>query len=118
MLRPWDVKIHIRRNSRTAVFLQIAHALIEEIRRGRLAPGSALPGTRELAESLRVNRKTVVQAYDELTAQGWLAAERTRGTFIATIVDRHIGARFRQTKRNRASNAAAAAGDERYPPFE
>lgn len=84
MLRPWDVKISIRRNSRTAVFLQIAHALIEEIRRGRLPPGSALPGTRELAESLRVNRKTVVQAYDELTAQGWLGAERTRGTFVSS----------------------------------
>jgi len=53
MLRPWTLKIRIRRDSRIAVFLQIAHALIEEIRRGRLAPGSALPGTRELAESLR-----------------------------------------------------------------
>lgn len=84
MLRPWEFKIRIRRNSRTAVFLQIAHALIEEIRRGRLAPGSALPGTRELAESLDVNRKTVVQAYEELTAQGWLAAERTRGTFVSS----------------------------------
>jgi GntR family transcriptional regulator/MocR family aminotransferase len=84
LLRPWNVKIHIRRNSRTAVFLQIAHALIEEIRRGRLAPGSALPGTRELAEGLSINRKTVVQAYDELTAQGWLSAERTRGTFVSS----------------------------------
>lgn len=84
MLRPWELKIRIRRDSRTAVFLQIAHALIEEIRRGRLAPGSALPGTRELAESLEVNRKTVVQAYDELAAQGWLATEQTRGTFVSS----------------------------------
>jgi GntR family transcriptional regulator/MocR family aminotransferase len=84
MLRPWTLKIRIRRDSRIAVFLQIAHALIEEIRRGRLAPGSALPGTRELAESLHVNRKTVVQAYDELAAQGWLATERTRGTFVSS----------------------------------
>ncbi len=84
MLRPWEFKIRIRRDSRTAVYLQIAHALIEEIRRSRLAPGSALPGTRELAESLDVNRKTVIQAYDELTAQGWLATERTRGTFVSS----------------------------------
>jgi GntR family transcriptional regulator/MocR family aminotransferase len=64
--------------------LQIAHALIVEIRRGRLTPGSALPGTRELAESLDVNRKTIVQAYDELTAQGWVATDRTRGTFVSS----------------------------------
>ncbi|HEY3919693.1 MAG TPA: PLP-dependent aminotransferase family protein [Stellaceae bacterium] len=69
---------------RTAVYLQIAHALIEEIRRGRLAPGSALPGTRELAESLEINRKTIVQAYDELAAQGWVATDRTRGTFVSS----------------------------------
>jgi GntR family transcriptional regulator/MocR family aminotransferase len=69
---------------RTAVYLQIAHALIEEIRGGRLTPGSALPGTRELAESLDVNRKTIVQAYDELTAQGWVATDRNRGTFVSS----------------------------------
>ena len=91
MLRPWEFKIAIRRRSRIAVYLQIVHALIEEIRRGRLAPGAALPGTRELAESLDVNRKTVVQAYDELEAQGWLKTERTRGTFVSSelpIVER------------------------------
>ncbi|HEX3973341.1 MAG TPA: PLP-dependent aminotransferase family protein, partial [Stellaceae bacterium] len=66
------------------MYLQIAHALIVEIRRGRLTPGSALPGTRELAESLDVNRKTIVQAYDELTAQGWVATDRTRGTFVSS----------------------------------
>jgi GntR family transcriptional regulator/MocR family aminotransferase len=78
------LRILIRRDLRTAVYLQIAHALIVEIRRGRLIPGSALPGTRELAESLDVNRKTIVQAYDELTAQGWVATDRTRGTFVSS----------------------------------
>jgi DNA-binding transcriptional regulator YhcF (GntR family) len=36
LLRPWDFKISIRRSSQTPVYLQIAHALIGEIRRGRL----------------------------------------------------------------------------------
>lgn len=73
----------IRHGGRTAVYQQVAHALIEEIRRGRLAPGSALPGTRSLAENLGVNRKTVIEAYDELAAQGWVNADRTRGTFVS-----------------------------------
>jgi GntR family transcriptional regulator/MocR family aminotransferase len=84
VLRPWDFKIAIHRGGRNAVYLQIAYALIEEIRRGRLAPGAALPGTRELAESLAINRKTAVEAYDELSAQGWVKTDRTRGTFVSS----------------------------------
>src|ERR1700742_4345107 len=83
MLRPWDLKIVIRRNG-GAIAVQIVQAIIEEIRRGRLTPGSPLPGTRELAEDLGVNRKTVVLAYDELTAQGWLSPEKSRGTFVSS----------------------------------
>lgn len=84
MLRPWEFKISVRRDSSTPVYLQIVHALIDEIRRGRLSSGAALPGTRELAEGLEVNRKTVVEAYRELEAQGWVQSERTRGTFVSS----------------------------------
>src|SRR6201996_8112110 len=92
MLRPWDFKILIRRGSKAAVFLQIAHALIDEIKRGRLAPGTALPGSRELAESLDINRKTVIQAYAELEAQGWVTTEKTRGTFVSAHLPQRQGA--------------------------
>jgi len=83
MLRLPEIRITIDRAQKTAPYLQIAHAIIEEIRRGRLQPGSALPGTRELADSIEVNRKTVILAYDELIAQGWLTPERARGTFVS-----------------------------------
>src|ERR1700743_3005033 len=84
MLRPWDLAISLSKNSKTAAFLQITHAIIGEIKRGRLAPGTALPGSRELAEKLRINRKTVMQAYQELEAQGWVTSEKTRGTFVSS----------------------------------
>lgn len=84
MLRPWDFKIVIRRRAATAAYLQIVHAIIDEIRPGRLAPGSALPGTRDLAGKLGVNRKTVVEAYEELQAQGWVTSDSTRGTFVCS----------------------------------
>jgi GntR family transcriptional regulator / MocR family aminotransferase len=83
MLRPWNFGIVIRRNVKAAVFLQIAHAIVDDIKRGRLAPGAALPGTRELAASLNINRKTVIQTYAELEAQGWVTSEKARGTFIS-----------------------------------
>lgn len=86
MLRPWKLKVDIRRDAGTAIYLQIAQRVIDEIKRGRLVPGTALPGTRELAEDLGINRKTVVLAYDELVAQGWLSAEGKRGTFVSSAI--------------------------------
>lgn len=82
MLRKWDQKIVIRREG-GPVARQIVQAIIAEIRRGRLAPGTPLPGSRELAKTLDVNRKTVVVAYEELVAQGWLKTEQARGTFVS-----------------------------------
>src|SRR5260370_41017915 len=83
MLRPWPLPIVVDRRAGTPVGQQIVHAVIEEVRRGRLKPGTPLPGSRELGETLGVNRKTVVQAYGELEAQGWVATEPRRGTFVA-----------------------------------
>jgi GntR family transcriptional regulator / MocR family aminotransferase len=86
MLRPWDLRIVLDREAAQPAYLQIAHAIMDGIKRGRLAPGSALPGTRELAELVGVNRKTVQQAYEELLAQGWLTAEQKRGTFVSSAL--------------------------------
>lgn len=83
MLRPWKLAITLDRNSPLSVQLQIVHAVAEEIRRGRLRPGVALPGSRDLAADLGVNRKTVILAYEELVAQGWLTSEGRRGTFVS-----------------------------------
>ena len=83
MLRSWDLNLHITKSSGGVVYLQIAQQIIDEIQRGRLVPSAAMPGTRELAENLKVNRKTIVLAYDELIAQGWLTTESRRGTFVS-----------------------------------
>ena len=83
MLRPWELQIELLRNTDTSIHVQIAQKIIEEIQHGRFAVGSALPGTRELATILGVNRKTVVQAYEEMIAQGWLHSEHKRGTFVS-----------------------------------
>jgi GntR family transcriptional regulator/MocR family aminotransferase len=64
-------------------FLRIARAVSEDIRRGRLRAGDELPGSRTLAVSLGVHRNTVLAAYRELSAEGWIACERARGTFVS-----------------------------------
>jgi GntR family transcriptional regulator / MocR family aminotransferase len=84
MLRPWQLEVELVRDSTVSIHAQIANKIIEEIQDGRFAVGMALPGTRELATKLDVNRKTIVRAYEELIAQGWLNAESKRGTFVSS----------------------------------
>ncbi len=88
MLRSWDLNLHIVKSSGVVVYLQIAQQIIDEIQRGRLTPSAAMPGTRELAAKMMVNRKTIVLAYDELIAQGWLTTESRRGTFVSAKLPR------------------------------
>lgn len=85
MLRPWKIMLSERIEAARdmPLYLQIVHALIHEIQRGRLVPGTYLPSSRELARTLKVNRKTIVLAYEDLVAQGWLESRGTRGTMVA-----------------------------------
>ena len=46
------------------------------IRAGRLKPGEVVPSTRGLAADLALARATVVAAYDQLVAEGYLAARQ------------------------------------------
>ncbi|MFL1552528.1 PLP-dependent aminotransferase family protein [Pseudomonas sp. D47] len=69
-------------NTRQASYRQIAEGLVAAILDGRLPPGTLLPGTREMAKLLDVNRKTVILAYEEALTKGWLISEPRRGTFV------------------------------------
>ncbi|MBV9946485.1 MAG: PLP-dependent aminotransferase family protein, partial [Myxococcales bacterium] len=68
------------------LFLRIARGIADDLRRGRLRAGEALPGSRLLAESIGVNRNTVVAAYRELVAEGWAMARAGGGTYVAEAV--------------------------------
>lgn len=68
--------------SSTPIYLQLSRQLINAIQRGALAPGARLPGTRKLAEALKIHRKTVISALNELEAQGWIVVKPNVGTFV------------------------------------
>jgi GntR family transcriptional regulator / MocR family aminotransferase len=57
-------------------------ALRDAVRSGRLAPGSVLPPSRNLATDLGLSRNTVAEAYAELVAEGWLASRQGAGTWV------------------------------------
>jgi DNA-binding transcriptional MocR family regulator len=64
---------------------QIAAELRAAIRAGRLAAGTRLPSTRDLARDLVVSRGVVVAAYEQLIAEGFLTARRGDGTRVAPL---------------------------------
>ena len=75
----------------SAVFVRVAAAISEDIRRGALRGGDRLPSTRALAAQLAVNRNTIVAAYDELVAQGWAVTRGPGGTFVCdTLPERAV----------------------------
>jgi GntR family transcriptional regulator/MocR family aminotransferase len=62
---------------------QLESGLREAIREGRLLPNARLPSTRTLAAELGVSRRLVVDAYEQLIAEGHLVARRGSGTKVA-----------------------------------
>ncbi|MEM9036847.1 MAG: PLP-dependent aminotransferase family protein [Actinomycetota bacterium] len=58
-------------------------ALRDAVRSGRLAAGSRLPSSRALAADLGVSRGVVVEAYDQLIAEGYLHSRQGSGTVVA-----------------------------------
>jgi GntR family transcriptional regulator/MocR family aminotransferase len=63
--------------------LQLARALKKAIQRGELKAGDPLPSTRTLASSLRLARGTVIEAFEQLIAEGFFEAVRGSGTRVA-----------------------------------
>lgn len=86
MLRPWKMEIQLDNDSGKPVYLQIADAIIADIHSGRLKKGTALPGSRKLAQELNVNRNTVVEALSVLLNEEWLVSVERKGTFVADIL--------------------------------
>lgn len=62
---------------------ELARHLRSSILEGRLRPGTKLPSTRSLAQSLGCSRTLISAVYDELVAEGYLEAKRGSGTYVA-----------------------------------
>ena len=72
------------RPQRGALHEQLEQSLREQIRDGRLAPGSRLPSSRGLASQLGISRGVVLEAYAQLVAEGYLTATQGAPTRVAS----------------------------------
>lgn len=105
-MRTWDLALPIERDAAAPVVAQIARAISGHIAEGRLRPGERLPGTRDLSRILRVHRNTVLAAYGELGAEGWVQTSPSRGTFVS----REIPPALRARQAAHGARAVRAAG--------
>src|SRR5947209_4395841 len=74
--------IQLDRSQSTPLYQQICAKLREAILAGQLAEGTRLPTERALAKELRVNRTTVMNAYNQLASEGLLEGHVGRGTLV------------------------------------
>ena len=79
---PFRTSIQLDRKRPQALYLQLAHHMIQLIKGQTLGPNAKLPSSRLLAEQLGVHRKTVVACYEELLLQGWVESIPKKGTFV------------------------------------
>ena len=80
------MQIHLSRSDERPLYVQIMDAVRRGLVRGTLRPEDALPSVRDLASDLRVNPRTVSQAYAELERDGVVLVRHGKGTFIAPEV--------------------------------
>jgi GntR family transcriptional regulator len=76
------MQIHLDHHSGEPIYRQIVETIKFEVARGKLAEGDKLPSIRELANTLAINMRTVVKAYEELCHEGLAVMQQGRGVFI------------------------------------
>ena len=74
----------------TPSFHWLRNSLRTEILSGRLDPGSRLPASRDFARQYHFSRGTVLVAFDELRAEGYLEARKGSGTYVSTILPERL----------------------------
>ncbi|MDA9774451.1 PLP-dependent aminotransferase family protein, partial [Saprospiraceae bacterium] len=79
---PFTNLISINIRAERPIYLQLADQLIVHIQKGVIPQSYRLPSTRQMGILLRLNRQTIVSAYEEVANQGWIESIPYKGTFV------------------------------------
>jgi len=80
-----DLFIDLDRSRPRGLRAQVEDGLRSAIRSGRLAPGTRLPSSRALAADLDITRGVVVDAYEQLAAEGYVSSVQGSGTVVNDV---------------------------------
>jgi GntR family transcriptional regulator/MocR family aminotransferase len=76
--------------SATPLYRQLYDSLRRAILSGQLAPGTRLQSSREIAKELKVSRNTVVNAFEQLLAEGYLEGHVGSGTYVSRALPEEL----------------------------
>src|SRR5215813_8023988 len=83
-------------SSSIPLYYQVYQRLRAAILLGQLAPGTRLPSTRQMAADLGVSRNTMMSAFDQLMAEGYVEGRVGAGTFVSpTLPEELLEARLK-----------------------
>ncbi len=74
--------MHLQLDGRGPLHAQLTRALKTAVFAGRVSQGTRLPATRQLARELGVSRNTVLAAYDQLRAEGFVDGRVGSGSYV------------------------------------
>lgn len=104
-----DALIYLNPESGMSLQNQIRQNLVDGILNGSFPPGMKLPSSRKLATQLDVARNTVVGAYQQLIADGYLVSRPRSGIFVnEEILKTRVAHRGKESRAARAESAAWA----------
>jgi len=92
------------------VYIQVSQQIVNAIQRQYVTKGTILPGTRVLAQLLKVHRNTAVAIYEELASQGWVEIKPNKGTFVLDPALKIAKIKAPSQKINQAHTAAKTTG--------
>lgn len=84
------ISLDYDRQASLPLFRQLYTRIREAILSRQLEGGTQLPPTRELAEQLQVSRNTVINAFEQLIAEGYLEGRVGSGTYVARVLPEEL----------------------------
>ncbi|MDA7028429.1 PLP-dependent aminotransferase family protein [Bacillus sp. CLL-7-23] len=75
--------ISIDRSLDTSLIRQVYEQIRIRILHGELQKGERLPSTRELSSSLQISRNVIIEAYEQLVAEGYIVGQQGSGMYVA-----------------------------------
>ena len=107
--------IVISNNVSQPLHRQLYDSLRAAVLNGQLTSGSRLPSTRDLCTALSVSRNTVVTAFDQLIAEGYLESRVGDGTYVSqALPDAQLSVTRRQEAQHSRSKSMTPIFSQRF----
>lgn len=92
------------KNNEIPLYRQIYERIQTAILNGKFSSRMRLPSSRDLAKQLGVSRITVVNAYEQLLAEGYLEGKIGAGTFVASQIPEDLLQISKSEGKNKSAN--------------